>query len=187
VANIGTLDWVEDPQIEPDAPADLPTTNPDGSRRDLGIEGVRFERLQRLVDHRGSLIEAVNADHPFWDEPIVHLEYVTIAPGLIKGWGVHKRSADRYVVADGPMRVVLHDGRVGSSTRGAFAQFHFSREAPGRLYIPPGVWHANHNYGTREVTFLVFPTQIYQHDAPDKYRVDPLSDAIRFDWTLRPG
>jgi dTDP-4-dehydrorhamnose 3,5-epimerase len=178
---------VEELRIEPEVSADRPTTSRDGRRLDLDIEGVRFERLQRLVDHRGSLIEAANAEHPFWDEPIVHLEYVTIAPGIIKGWGVHKRSADRYVVAEGPMRVVLHDGRVDSSTHGAFAEFHFSREAPGRLFIPPGVWHATQNYGTSEATFLVFPTRIYQHDAPDKYRVDPLGDAIRFDWSLRPG
>src|SRR5882757_9959307 len=97
------------PRIEPDVEADSPTTAADGTRLNLGIDGVRYERLQRLVDHRGSLIEAININDPFWDKPVVHLEYVTIAPGMIKGWGVHKHSADRYVVADGPLRVVLHD------------------------------------------------------------------------------
>jgi dTDP-4-dehydrorhamnose 3,5-epimerase len=175
------------PRIEPDVEADSPTTAADGTRLNLGIEGVRFERLQRLVDHRGSLIEAININDPFWDKPVVHLEYVTLAPGMIKGWGMHKHSADRYVVAEGPLRVVLHDGRVDSPTRGAFAQFHFSEQAPGRLYIPPGIWHANQNYSDVEATLLVFPERTYQHDAPDKYRIDPMSDEIPFDWELRPG
>lgn len=174
-------------RIEPEVEADRPTTAADGTRLDLGIEGIRFERLQRLIDHRGSLIEAINVNDPFWAEPVVHLEYVTIAPGMIKGWGMHKHSADRYVVAEGPLRVVLHDGRVDSSTYGEFAQFHFSGQAPGRLFIPPGVWHAFQNYSAGEVTLLVFPTRTYRHEAPDKYRVDPLSGEIPFDWELRPG
>ena len=181
-----TLDTTEI-TLTPDAPPDRPMTGKDGRRLDTGIEGVRYERLQRLVDHRGSLIEAANVEQPFWDEPMVHLEYVTIGPSVIKGWGVHKHSADRYVVAEGPMRVVLYDGRVGSPTERQFAQFHFSDQAPGRLYIPPGVWHANHNYSDHECTFLVFPTETYKHDAPDKHRVDPMSGEIPFDWELKQG
>ena len=95
--------------------------------------------------------------------------------------------ADRYVVADGPMRVVLFDGRANSPTHEQFAQFHFSGEAPGRLYIPPGVWHANQNYSDHEVTILVFPERTYDRADPDKYRVDPHSGVIPFDWDLPDG
>ena len=39
------------------------------------------------------------------------------------------------VRATGKMRVVLFDGRVESSTRGQFAQFHFTDESPGMLGV----------------------------------------------------
>ena len=53
------------------------------------IEGVRSARLEPHVDHRGSLFELVNFDHPFWQEPVVHAYGITIRPGRIKGWGMH--------------------------------------------------------------------------------------------------
>jgi dTDP-4-dehydrorhamnose 3,5-epimerase len=174
-------------ELTPDAPKDAPVEGPGARPIDSAIADVVHEPLRRLVDHRGSLIEAINANDDFWSAPVVHLEYVTIAPGRVKGWGVHRKGADRYVVADGPLRVVLFDGRVESATHGRFAQFHFSREAPGRLYIPAGVWHANHNYSEHEVTILVFPELTYDPADPDKYRVDPHSGSIPFDWSLNDG
>ena len=95
------------------------------------------------MDHRGSLFEAATCGHPFWSEPIVHIEWVVTAPGMIKGWGMHLESVDRYVVGTGRIRVVLHDGRVDSPTYREFAQFHFSDESPlsfvasGVKKIPP--------------------------------------------------
>ena len=53
-------------------------------------------RLEPHVDHRGSLFEIVNFDHPFWQEPVVYAYAITIRPGRIKGWGMHKLQTDRY-------------------------------------------------------------------------------------------
>jgi dTDP-4-dehydrorhamnose 3,5-epimerase len=173
--------------VTPPAPKDRPTTDPDGRPWQVPIAGVEVVRLQRITDHRGSLIEAINVAHDFWREPIVHCEYVVTAPGRIKGWGMHRKGYDRYVAADGRVRVVLFDGRTGSPTYENFAEFHFGDESPGLLRIPPGVWHANHNYGETDAVILVFPTLTYQHADPDKYRLDPHSAEIPFDWTLRDG
>ena len=160
---------------------------PDGRPLDLGIRDVVLERLPRHVDHRGSLIELINFDHPFWHEPIVHCELVTTRPGRIKGWGMHKLSHDRYFAGIGQMRVVLYDGRVDSPSLGCFAQFQFSEDAPGLLRIPAGVGHANQNWGETDAVFLNFPTRAHEHANPDKYRLDPIDGPIEFDWTLREG
>jgi hypothetical protein len=32
----------------------------------------------------------VNFDQPFWEEPVVYAYGITIRPGRIKGWGMHK-------------------------------------------------------------------------------------------------
>jgi dTDP-4-dehydrorhamnose 3,5-epimerase len=151
------------------------------------MDGVRQVALRPHADHRGTLTEVVDFSQPFWEEPVVYAYRITIRPGRIKGWGMHEVQADRYAAVAGRVRVVLHDGRVGSPTHGEFAQFHFTEEAPGLLYIPPGVWHADQNLGDTDAVLLNFPTHAYDRDNPDKARIDPLSGEIPFDWDLPAG
>jgi dTDP-4-dehydrorhamnose 3,5-epimerase len=139
------------------------------------------------ADHRGSLMEVVNFDHPFWEEPVVHAYVIAVAPGRIKGWGMHRLQADRYVFLSGRVRVVLYDGRADSPTFEQFAEHFFSDDSPGFLRIPPGVWHADQNLGDAPCRVINFPTLPYDREAPDKYRIDPSSGEIPFDFTLRDG
>ena len=173
--------------VLPDAPRDEPTVDESGRRIDPGIEGVVLERLTAHHDHRGALAELIDPRKPFWSEPIVYAYAFTVRPGRIKGWGMHRLQADRYAILSGSLRVVLHDGRVGSPSHGRFAEFHFTDEAPGLLRIPPGVWHADQNWGETDARVVNFPTRAYDHAAPDKHRIDPHSGEIAFDFTLRDG
>jgi len=173
--------------VRPLADRDMPTVNAAGERLETGIEGVVHVRQHAHPDHRGRLTEVVNFNSSFWDEPVVHAYCFAIRPGRIKGWGMHLKQADRYFLCAGRVRVVLHDGRVRSPTFGAFAQFHFTDESPALLLIPPGVWHADQNWGDTDAVFMNFPTRAYDAAAPDKFRIDPHSGAIPFDWTLRDG
>lgn len=174
-------------EVTPAAEPDAPSVGAAGNRIGWELEGVAYERLAPHVDHRGSLTEVLDFSRPFWDEPVVYAYCFTIRPGRIKGWGMHLRQADRYFVCAGRVRVVLYDGRVRSPTYQRFAEFQFSEEAPGLLLIPPGVWHADQNWGDRDAAVINFPTRPYDRAAPDKYRTDPHSGAIRFDWQLRDG
>jgi dTDP-4-dehydrorhamnose 3,5-epimerase len=151
------------------------------------IDGVVLAHATPHVDHRGSLTEVVNFTHSFWDEEIVYAYRVTISPGHIKGWGMHKLQSDRYFLVAGSVRTVLYDGRADSRTTGEFEVHHLTRSTPGLLLIPPGVWHANQNWGDDEAILMNFPTRPYDHAAPDKYRIDPHSGEIPFDSTLRDG
>jgi dTDP-4-dehydrorhamnose 3,5-epimerase len=173
--------------VLPEAPRDEPTVDADGRRLDAGIEGVVHERLTTHHDHRGMLGELLDVTQPFWSAGIVYAYTFTVRPGRIKGWGMHKLQTDRYVVLSGSLRVVLHDGRVGSPSAGRFAEFHFTDASPGRLSIPPGVWHADQNWGEADVRVVNFPTVPYDREHPDKYRIDPESGEIPFDFTLRDG
>jgi len=174
-------------QVEPFAAKDPPTVDAEGRRVAAEIAGVRFVRCVTHVDHRGSLTEGVNFANPFWDEPVVYSYCFTIRPGRIKGWGMHRLQADRYFLCSGSVRVVLFDGRSQSPTYGQFSQFYLTEEARGLLLIPPGVWHAGQNWGTRDAVLMNFPTRPFDTDDPDKYRVDPHSGEIPFDWTLADG
>jgi dTDP-4-dehydrorhamnose 3,5-epimerase len=173
--------------VEPEVPADAPTVDAAGRRLSTGIDGVVYSRAVSHVDHRGSLTEAVNFDDPFWDEPIVYSYCFTIRPGRIKGWGMHRKQADRYFLTTGNVRVVLFDGRVRSPTHGRFAEFHLTDSARGRLLIPPGVWHADQNWGDTEAVLMNFPTRPFNREDPDKHRIDPASGQIPFDFRLPDG
>ena len=87
----------------------------------------------------------------------------------------------------GKLRIVLYDGRRDSPSFQHFAEFHFGDEAPGFLRIPPGVWHADQNLGEEPCRLINFPTRPYDRDDPDKYRIDPATGEIPFDFTLRDG
>ena len=176
-----------DSDITPAARRDEPSVDRAGRPLDFGIEGVELVRLAPHVDHRGALTEVFDPGQAFWRDPLVYSYAVTIRPGRIKGWGMHKLQADRYFIAAGCVRVVLYDGRTNSSTYERYAEFHFTETSPGLLRIPPGVWHADQNWGERDVVIMNFPTRPYDHANPDKYRIDPHSGEIPFDWALRDG
>ena len=70
---------------------------------------------------------------------------------------------------------------------GAPINYRVTRGTPGLLRIPPGVWHASQNWGDFEAVCMNFPTRSFDPEHPDKYRIDPASGEIPFDFTLRDG
>jgi dTDP-4-dehydrorhamnose 3,5-epimerase len=124
-------------EVRPHAPRDAPTVYAGRERGEPAIEGVEHVRLSPHVDHRGSLTEVVNVTHPFWQEPVVHAYRISIRPGRIKGWGMHKLQADRYLVESGTVRIVLYDGRVDSPTFERYEVHSFDDITAGLLRIPP--------------------------------------------------
>jgi dTDP-4-dehydrorhamnose 3,5-epimerase len=179
-------DFADDFEVTPESERDAPTVTATGERM-ARIEGVEVVRLAPHPDHRGSLTEVLSTAIPFWREPVVHVYLFTMRPGRIKGWGMHKRQADRYLGVRGQVRVVLFDGRTESATHGAYDQYFLGDELPSLLRIPPGVWHADQNVGPSEAAILNFPTVAFNPDDPDKYRIDPHSGEIPFDWNALDG
>ena len=146
------------------------------------IDGVDLQLTRPHIDPRGSLIEVINFDDPFWHEPIVYSYSITVNAGRIKGWGMHMRQVDRHHVHCGRVRFVLFDARVDSPTHGNVAQFHFGDEARGTLRIPPGVWHAVQNVGDVPAHVTNFPTIAYDRANPDKQLLPIGSSEIPFDF-----
>ena len=163
-------------RVEPQGVIDRPS-------RTAAIDGVRLHRFAPFVDHRGSLTELIDVRKPFWEEPVVYAYRITVGRGRIKGWGMHRRQADRYVILDGLLRVALYDGREGSPSFQSLEVHHFGTGVPGGLRIPPGVWHGVQNLGETEASVLNFPTVAFDRDDPDKARIDPHGGEIPFDWS----
>ena len=48
------------------------------------------------------------------------------------------------------------------------------------MCIPAGIWHADHNIGSRDAVVVNFPTIPYDHASPDKYRLPLDTDRIPY-------
>jgi len=150
------------------------------------IEGVKIKRLKVIPDERGRLMEMLRAD----DEIFLKFGqvYMTTAyPGAVKAWHFHKRQVDHFVVVKGMMKVVLYDGREGSSTHKEINEFFMGEHNPILLQIPPLVFHGFKCMSEREAIVINCPTEVYSYQDPDEYRVDPHGGEIPYDWARKDG
>jgi dTDP-4-dehydrorhamnose 3,5-epimerase len=76
-----------------------------------------------------------------YDEPLAHLYWIVTYPGVVRAWGLHDHTVDRYSAVLGVVEVALYDGRADSSTAGKFSVVRLDGESGDGLLIPPGVWH----------------------------------------------
>jgi dTDP-4-dehydrorhamnose 3,5-epimerase len=140
--------------------------------------GVTFRDVPTHVDDRGSVVELFDPRWGWHPDPLVFVYTFTVRPGKVKGWGMHKRHEDRYFLLQGEMEVVLYDERDDSPTRGLVAKIYLTELHRRLMNIPAGVWHADHNIGSRDALVVNFPTIPYDHANPDKYRLPLDTDRI---------
>jgi dTDP-4-dehydrorhamnose 3,5-epimerase len=159
---------------------DKQTVTKTGDRLMQLPEGVSIKEIKTQVDSRGSLCELFDKRWEWSKKPLVYAFMFTIRPGVVKGWGVHKKNEDRYCILFGEMETVLYDGRQNSKTFGLVSRIMLTELNRMLLSIPPGVWHADRNVGSRDVVVVNFPTTGYDHINPDKYRLPINNDQIPY-------
>jgi dTDP-4-dehydrorhamnose 3,5-epimerase len=142
--------------------------------------GVTFHEVPTHVDDRGEVCEHYDLRWNWHKDPIVFVYSFTIRPGMIKGWGLHKKHEDRYFIVHGDMEVVLYDVRPESPTYQQVFKVILSERRRRLMNIPANVWHADRNIGSKDVFVINFPTIPYDHTAPDKYRLPLDTDQIPY-------
>ncbi|MCK4257697.1 MAG: dTDP-4-dehydrorhamnose 3,5-epimerase family protein [Halanaerobiales bacterium] len=150
------------------------------------IEGVKIKNLKTIPDERGRLIEILRED----DELFIRFGqiYMTTAySGVVKAWHYHKKQFDHFVIIKGMMKVVLYDEREDSSTYKEVNEFFMGEFNPILLQIPPNVYHGFKCISEGEAIVINIPTQKYDYDDPDEYRVDPHDNDIPYDWDRKDG
>lgn len=103
--------------------------------------------------------------------PLQYIYVFTVRPGIVKGWGLHKKHDDRYFLISGEMQLVLYDVGPDSPTCGKVSTILMSEKDRRLINIPAFVWHADHNIGTTDAVVVNMPTRLYDHADPDKYRL----------------
>ncbi|MEA3345110.1 MAG: dTDP-4-dehydrorhamnose 3,5-epimerase family protein [Chloroflexota bacterium] len=150
------------------------------------IDGVTVRKLKVIPDERGYLMEMLRSDWPEF-EKFGQVYITAVYPGVVKGWHYHQLQTDHFVCVAGMAKVVLYDEREGSPTYGEVNEFFMGQLNPTLLKIPPGVMHGFKGI-SEEMTLIVnVPTELYNYDDPDEYRVPPHTDEIPYDWARKDG
>ncbi len=150
------------------------------------INGVLVKKLRVIPDERGRLMEILRSDDEIFQR--FGQAYVTVVvPDVVKAWHYHKIQDDHFTVLSGKIRVGLHDAREGSPTKGKTAEYILSPDDPFLLVIPHGLWHGFECVGKTEAMVLNVPTEAYDREHPDEYRMDPFKNDIPFKWNAKRG
>ena len=150
------------------------------------IKGVKIKELKIVPDERGWLMEVMRCDDDCFDK--FGQVYITTAyPGVVKAWHYHKIQTDNFTCICGMMKVALYDSRSDSPTYGEINEFFIGDKKPMLITVPPLVYHGFKAIGTKTAYFLSVPTEAYNYEKPDEYRLPPDTDWIPYDWILEPG
>lgn len=150
------------------------------------IRGVAIKKLRVIPDERGRLMEILRSDDELFSK--FGQVYVTTAyPGVVKGWHYHKKQTDHFAVISGMIKLVLYDGREDSPTKGEINEFFLGEHNPTLVKIPQLVYHGFKCISEQEAICINIPTEVYDYDKPDEFRVDPHKNEIPYAWERRNG
>ncbi len=148
------------------------------------IDGVMTKKLKVIPDERGRLMECLRND----DDLFVgfgQFYMTTTFPGVVKGWHLHDVQYDNIVCVKGMIKLVLHDAREGSATRGQTDEFFLGEHNPLLVRVPSGIWHGWKCVSPEEAYIVNAPTEVYKYDAPDQQELPHDSPEIPYDWGVK--
>jgi len=150
------------------------------------IEGVITKQLTPILDERGYLQECFRSD---WDifKKFGQVYITTAFPGVVKAWHMHKNQFDNMSCISGNAKLVLCDQRKQSSTYNEINEFFFGEKNPLLVSIPPNIWHGFKAIGNKEIIIINCPTELYNYQKPDEYRLPYNTTEINYNWEIKMG
>jgi len=150
------------------------------------IDGVVIRQLRQLVDERGWLVELMRSD---WDlfERFGQVYVTTVYPGVVKAWHYHKKQTDNMACIKGLLKLTLYDSRKSSATYKEISEIFMGDRNPLLVKIPTLVYHGFKALGEDTAFVINIPTELYNYEKPDEFRLPPDTTQIEYDWGLAPG
>lgn len=148
------------------------------------IHDVVIKKLITWSDDRGYFRELLRDD----DDLLERFGQTSITktyPGVIKAFHWHRYQDDLWYVADGMVRVVLHDLREDSPTHRQTQVIFAGEDNPVLIYIPVGVAHGYQVLGNKPALLFYHVTRSYVAQNPDEERIPWDDPEIGFDWTIQ--
>jgi dTDP-4-dehydrorhamnose 3,5-epimerase len=144
------------------------------------IDGVRTREVKHIVTGNGVTTELFRKDWGIAEAEITAMIHVSLRPGVVSAWHMHKLKTDHLFTVGGTLRAVLYDGREGSPSRGRVDVLNLSPMRPTLVVIPPGVWHGIQSLGPEPGCFVNFFDREYDYHDPDDWRLPPDTDEIPY-------
>ena len=150
------------------------------------IKGVKTKLSKFIPDERGRLMEILRSDDPLFTK-FGQVYITTNYPKVVKAWHMHKNQSDNVCCLKGMIKLVLYDGRRTSNTRGEINEFFIGEHNPMVIQIPKEIYHGWKCISETESIVLNMPTEKYNYDSPDEYRLPFNTRKIPYDWDIKMG
>jgi dTDP-4-dehydrorhamnose 3,5-epimerase len=150
------------------------------------IDGVRIKNLKTIPDERGRLMEILRSDDDAF-EKFGQVYVTTNYPGVVKAWHYHEKQTDNVCCVKGMIKIALYDPRSQSATVGKINEFFIGDHNPLLISIPPGIFHGWKCVSESESLVVNIPTEAYDYENPDEYRLPPDTKEIPYEWILDSG
>jgi len=148
------------------------------------IDGVHVQPLRQIVDERGKIMHMLKATDPLF-RGFGEIYFSCAWPGVIKAWHVHRTMTISNAVISGRAKLVMHDLRETSPTRGMTQEVFVGEDNYCLVQIPPGVANGYKAYGDKLVILANCASE--PHDPDEMERMPPTSPLIPYDWSLHHG
>lgn len=148
------------------------------------IDGVAIKPLRRIPDERGFIMHMLRSDDPEF-ERFGEIYFSTIYPEVIKAWHLHKEMTLNYAVVSGMIKLVLHDDRSDSPTKGETQEIYMGDQDYKLVTIPPLIWNGFKGIGANMA--IVANCATLAHDPDEIVRKSPYDTDINYDWSLKNG
>lgn len=148
------------------------------------IKDVEIKELVTHSDERGFFREIIRVSDAFFTEGFGQFSHSMMYSGVAKAWHIHKTQIDWWYVPAGNIRVVLHDLRDNSPTKGETQEIYLGENYAARVVkIPAGVAHGCKVLGA--VAHLFYITS-NTYDPDEEGRIPYDDPAIGYDWISGP-
>jgi dTDP-4-dehydrorhamnose 3,5-epimerase len=150
------------------------------------IDGVITKELNVRSDERGRLMEIIRKDDQLFLK-FGQVYMTTAYPGVVKGWHYHRKQIDNFAVVKGMIKLVLYDNRDDSPTKGEINEFFLGEHSPLLVQIPSLVLHGFKCISQEEAICVNCPTEAFDYQQPDEFKLDPHKNDVPYSWERKDG
>lgn len=146
------------------------------------IKDVKIKNIKVFTDSRGDFREILRLDDHLTGK-IAQISIGKTHAGIVKAFHWHKEQDDIFYVLSGNLKLVLHDGRAVSKTKGETQAIYLGESyKPQAVFIPRGVYHGYKILGDKNAQVLYAMNNQYMKALPDEQRINFDDKKIGFDW-----
>ena len=144
------------------------------------IDGVVLKPLKQFGDARGKVMHMMRKTDEHFDN-FGEVYFSVANEDVVKAWMYHKKNTSNYVVVNGKAKIVLHDKREDSKTKGETNEFVLAEHPDSYflLKIPAGVVHG---FKAIEGKAMIANLTTEPFNAEDNFKISPESGEIPYSW-----